>query len=63
MYADADFEIEINGEKIRDSVYINLDDGLTILQIQQLQQARAQQIYDETHELVPLKGNENDQAN
>jgi ribosomal 50S subunit-recycling heat shock protein len=56
MYADADFEIEINGEKIRDSVYVNLDDGLSITQIQQLQQARAQQIYDETHELVPIKG-------
>jgi hypothetical protein len=47
MKIDADFEIVINGEVIRDSVYINIGDNLSIEQIQQLQQVRAQQIYDE----------------
>lgn len=50
MIYDADFEIVIKGEKIRDSVYVNSKDGLSASQIKQLQQERAQQIYDETHE-------------
>jgi hypothetical protein len=49
MLADADFEIEINGEKIRDSVYVDLASGITVQEVLALQQARAQQIYDETH--------------
>ena len=49
MIYDADFEIVINGEKIRDCVYVDIDAKLTFAQVQQLQQARAQQIYDETH--------------
>lgn len=52
MLIDADFEIEINGEKIRDSVYVDLDSNLTMEQIQELQQQRAQQIYDETHSTI-----------
>jgi hypothetical protein len=49
MLADADFEIEINGEKIRDAVYVDINSGITVQEVLALQQARAQQIYDETH--------------
>jgi hypothetical protein len=61
MLLDADFEIEINGEKIRDAVYVDINAKLSPLEIIALQQARAQQIYDAIHsDVTPNQGGQDD---